>query len=738
MVIFVDKKITIGLLVDDSDNVFTTEIWRGASYAARKIDVNLVVFFGGFVDSNNHYQNSKYEFQKNTAYRFAQTKGMDLLIISVSSIVQGSKKLKEAFVKEFEGVPIVTLNHKFGNNALVTFDNQKGISDVVTSLIEEAQCRKIGMIAGPYENKGSDERLQAYRDTLRSYGIAVDEKRIIHANSFGRGNPQYAKKLLDDNPDLDAIVCASDNLAIDAYQVLKERGIKIGEDIHVTGFDDVEEASKVNPPLATVRAEAAQLGYHAVFDGVRSLRGEIDSEFETIVNVNYIRRDSAVKTEYLEEQLYRQIISYSTQNNPKIINILMEYIFNNNQSAFVQETRKMVINLVAFLVGLRNDDLFNEDTYSQFHELVHELIDENSIKFIDLKRILKVIDIVSQRLSDYRNNLSIIYFNQRVLQIISMHYNTILSERMRLFAEDKRLVNILSRDMLSVRNEYDNYMTIFNCLKQLSLNNIRLYLFNEPVITRQNKYIDLPETMILKGCIDNGNIYIPDRVLRVKTDDIFIENSLFENCNEYVVNSIYSSETQYGIFICDLKYQEFVDLEFVSSQLGTAINTINLVEKLDNLSKHDEMTGLWNRRGFIDKVQSFVNNKAVLLFVDLDGLKGINDTFGHDAGDQAIIIGANILKDAFSSYGTIGRIGGDEFAVFLPNQNELAINEISELIEEKTNYHNTITKRDFKVELSYGVSLFNRERPITVRELLEEADNEMYRHKRNKRKNRRR
>ena len=62
-----------------------------------------------------------------------------------------------------------------------------------------------------------------------------------------------------------------------------------------------------------------------------------------------------------------------------------------------------------------------------------------------------------------------------------------------------------------------------------------------------------------------------------------------------------------GIFVCDLKYRDFVDLDFVSSQLGTVVNTINLVEKLDNLSKHDELTGLWNRRGFIDKVQGYMN-----------------------------------------------------------------------------------------------------------------------------------
>lgn len=658
-----DNKLKIGLLVDDSDNIFTTEIWRGASYAAGKLDVNLVVFFGGFVGSSNIYGNSRYEFQKNTTYKFSKTKDLDLLIISVSSIVHGNNRLKELFVKEFEGVPIVTLNHKFGNNSLVTFDNAKGIEDAVTSLIQEQQCRKIGMIAGPYENKGSDERLAAYKKTLKSHGIVIDEKRIIHTATFERGYPEYAKKLLDLNPDLDAIVCASDNLAFDAYQVLKERGIRIGEDVQVVGFDDVQEASKVNPPLATIRAEAAQLGFYAVMDGVLSLRGEIPAEFTTLVDVDFIKRDSAAKVGYLEERLYRQIVNYTKSDKDKIVNILMEYIFNNNHSIFIIEARK---------------------------------------------------------------------------RVIGMHYNTILSERTRISCEEKRLVNILSRGMLSVRNEYDNYNTIFECLKQLNIGNARLYLYEKPITSYMTQFTVLPNEVILKGSIINGKIIIPDDKILVKTDRIFSEKRLFSNCNEYVVNSVYSGTTQYGIFVCDLKYRDFVDLDFVSSQLGTVVNTINLVEKLDNLSKHDELTGLWNRRGFIDKVQGYMNiNKGALIFVDLDGLKIINDTYGHEGGDEAIITGAKILKDAFDEFGVIGRIGGDEFAVFLPNQSDFALSEIDQLINDKTIYHNTLIKRNFKVELSYGISLFDQYQDLTVRELLDKADREMYCHKRNKKGNRR-
>ena len=91
----------------------------------------------------------------------------------------------------------------------------------------------------------------------------------------------------------------------------------------------------------------------------------------------------------------------------------------------------------------------------------------------------------------------------------------------------------------------------------------------------------------------------------------------------------------------------------------------------------------------------------------------------------------------FDEFGVIGRIGGDEFAVFLPNQSDFALSEIDQLINDKTIYHNTLIKRNFKVELSYGISLFDQYQDLTVRELLDKADREMYCHKRNKKGNRR-
>ena len=85
------------------------------------------------------------------------------------------------------------------------------------------------------------------------------------------------------------------------------------------------------------------------------------------------------------------------------------------------------------------------------------------------------------------------------------------------------------------------------------------------------------------------------------------------------------------------------------------------------MSLHDELTGLYNRRGFITlaeqqlKIADRMKTSILLLFGDLDGMKFINDTFGHQEGNQALIDTTNILKDTFRGSDILARVGGDEF-----------------------------------------------------------------------------
>ncbi|WP_394249850.1 diguanylate cyclase [Vibrio profundi] len=162
-------------------------------------------------------------------------------------------------------------------------------------------------------------------------------------------------------------------------------------------------------------------------------------------------------------------------------------------------------------------------------------------------------------------------------------------------------------------------------------------------------------------------------------------------------------------------------------------------EKIKSLAITDDLTGVNNRRGLkILGEQKFKDAKRYqhsigLIYLDIDNMKIVNDTFGHTAGDTCIVTLSNILKENCRASDIIARLGGDEFIIIslLGSRRELGL--MASRIEEK--YH-TATKGNVQLELtsiSYGTSIIDCYSPHSFEELLNEADAKMYEHKQSKR-----
>ena len=160
----------------------------------------------------------------------------------------------------------------------------------------------------------------------------------------------------------------------------------------------------------------------------------------------------------------------------------------------------------------------------------------------------------------------------------------------------------------------------------------------------------------------------------------------------------------------------------------------NMVE-LRRLSFIDELTGLLNRRGFLNMAEQHVkiadraNREMLLFFADMDGLKQINDTFGHQYGDHALRAIASILETTFRSSDLIARLGGDEFtilAIDAPKQNAEQI-----MVRLQHNIASYNQNNDtYQLSLSVGVARFHPHENIDLSKMLSLADNELYQHKR--------
>ena len=122
----------------------------------------------------------------------------------------------------------------------------------------------------------------------------------------------------------------------------------------------------------------------------------------------------------------------------------------------------------------------------------------------------------------------------------------------------------------------------------------------------------------------------------------------------------------------------------------------------------------------------------LLFFADLDGMKWINDTLGHEEGDRALTDVALILKETFRSSDIIARIGGDEFAILMIDTTGISAELIMTRLQDQVDKQNNERGRRYKISISVGTAYYDPDNPYSLDELMSHADKLMYDQKRSK------
>jgi diguanylate cyclase (GGDEF)-like protein/PAS domain S-box-containing protein len=161
-----------------------------------------------------------------------------------------------------------------------------------------------------------------------------------------------------------------------------------------------------------------------------------------------------------------------------------------------------------------------------------------------------------------------------------------------------------------------------------------------------------------------------------------------------------------------------------------------MITKLQTLSLKDDLTGLYNRRGFFTIAGEYLQladrrkTQMFLLFMDLDNLKRINDTLGHHKGDDALVNVAKILNKTFRKSDVKGRMGGDEFAIFPIDSTHIGAKSTESRLRGNIEAFNADKGNPFVLSVSMGIASYDPEYPCSIDELLVRADKLMYEEKR--------
>lgn len=738
------KRYNIGLLINGLDDEFTNAVCKGASESVERNNAGLVIFPGNnfqaqITSERDKILNSQYK----TIFDYACSESFDAVIISFSTIFR-DRFCSEAndLRKRFGDIPVVTLCIEEEGYGCVRYEPSSGIRELISHIIEQHGCRRIAFVSGQMGNPDSDARLAMYRSTLAEYGIPYDPRYVVNGD-FTVDSCCAISRLFDGEfARPEAICCASDRLAGDAYKVAEEHDLQIGEDIIITGYDNVIISHTLIPQMTTVNANPCNLGAKAVELACEMIQTQMPRTI-TLNSMPIIRESCGMHID--KSVLIKPLENVDIlMNLEKRSGVGMLNSFDPTINIFIRELFSQLNDTsVERIESGKLTELFHQATAAKRGDTISAATLEDLVRMLQVmathtdaspEKQLQVIELFAELHARACSNM------------VSQVYQQVLGNRSNSFL----INNILSLVDSDVRV---SLAEIIHQLCRLDIRSTYIYLAPEPVeITDPNSAV-MFEYLELAAYHRRYDCVVPEKPVRVRVSEIF-ENGGFrrEPRSTYILVPLFTSGKQLGLAIYEISCAFLPLVLAVSEQVSSAIESSIMLSRLNahiesaeyrnsmlnTLALRDTLTGQLNRAGFYEaaevKARSVENygRGAIAAYIDMNNLKMTNDTFGHEQGDFALKLISDALVRCFGEQSVIGRIGGDEFAVLMLPENGEDENVLRERMNGVMAQLNADSGKPYDVSVSMGFEAFACGSLVTMRTILEKADQKLLEDKKNK------
>lgn len=779
-----DKVFNIGVMIGNVHTQHPMELIRGINEAAKTENVNISYFIGAqgnALDFWNGDENdlSSYNYQYNSLYDYSLIAGLDAIIISYGTLcIFLDQEDRETFAAKFRSVPLVILE-EYDEDSVDSFiisDNYESMHTIMEHLLTDHGYKKVVYLSGPKNNTDSNERERAYLTAMKENGLTVTND-MVEYGDYSSEVDDVVERLLDNNPDAQAIVSANDEMAVSVYRVLQKRGLTPGKDIAVTGYDDVDFAQRMDPPLTTANQDGLDMGYRALKCAVSLCTDPTPVKLK--LPARFLRRQSCgceadrnAEGMGLTELLNKIEYSQDTVNIEKVINEAVDYSYESVASIEAKDrgkeffeflmdflykilvrrsgveekalTEEALLQVQKLCTGKESDNIDYSGFLRSFHQVMNYYMNKTADpdKLLQMSHILEITDTyITSYIMRSKEDSIVMLLNNNWIAPASIKY---MIDK----ADDENAFNRLALETVVDQGAKSAY----------------LYLLPEPLKCDRKENFTCPEKMelVAEYLGDSVKVYEKNERTLITKEKGFVSRFPDSEKHNYVVFLLFAKNYQYGLMLCEIDIESIGVLYGVALQISTAkaymeiskqeneakqqlYNTLRELEDknkvLSFISSTDDLTGLYNRRGFIERAVNQVNanigSTAAIFFSDLDHLKQINDEFGHQGGDFALKTVGTILKETMEPYSgeevICGRTGGDEFISFIICKNETDVDEIMNTLKERCREFNENCDEPFYVEFSTGCVTFKCEENYSIADLTNEADKCLYEAKKKRR-----
>ncbi|HCM92838.1 MAG TPA: hypothetical protein DIS78_09770 [Lachnospiraceae bacterium] len=766
------KRMNIALCVGMLDAEISLAICEGALKAASKTDANLFILPVGIINEKlrpNDEEWFRYNYQYNSLYSCLKLKSFDAVIMEygvITSLLEHGEKT--AFLKEPGDVPILLLAGAEEGYHSITIDNKAGIRQAVGHLAKLHGCRKVGFVSGPRTNQDANERLAAFREAVREYGLD-DSESLITYGDFTEFYPEITEALIKANPGIEAIVYANDQMAASGYTALKNMNLIPGKDILITGYDDSRFCIMMDPHLTSARVDSGEMGYRAVMACEDLIKGRYTDEQ---VASRLVVREScgcdsvntaARITDDIEQRSGDELISFLAR---EMIEEFFNYFYDSEEKEKVTGMIKGYFEYYFGMVqpdgSLRIDEVTLEEEYRKYISL-------NKKGYISLETLFLIDQIMYRYLSKRVSDVTMCIRLTEIITILRERYTSSVRAGNLLSIEQNKtnetiLANI-TRDMLLIQfqDESKRYETVITKLQLMGFASACIFMYENGIVNDGTNRWCMPDKLYIKGSFDRDKVKMySESDGKIGCGDIFSDKYMPKDRRfDMLVIPLFSGEIQYGLLLIETGLDSFKMVQRAACQISVSMEAINIIKEqkeikkeleanlaksiaankmLDEMSRIDPMTGVANRRGFFMTIREILKNpqnygkKAVAIYADMDNLKIVNDEFGHDEGDFSIKTIATILSESFRSSDVVGRMGGDEFALFAIISKNSCSDKIKARIQKSMKEFNDKSDKPYYVNISMGVHEFTVDDTVDFEQVLTKADAQLYIEKKEKKK----
>jgi signal transduction histidine kinase/DNA-binding LacI/PurR family transcriptional regulator/DNA-binding response OmpR family regulator/HPt (histidine-containing phosphotransfer) domain-containing protein len=281
------SRTAIALLITESYGTFYQySIFSGAVDAVKKFGLNLIIVCGSELNTPRlNFRNA------NTLYRWIGNENVAGVIITGTLFNYVDLEYQEKFCAALKPLPVRILGKVESNAPNVVIDNTSGLQIVLRHLIEHHGYRRLAFVRGPDHSMDAEERFNSYKKILAEYRLPFDPDLVVSGNFRYSSGEEAVQALWDERKvKVDAVVAANDEMALGVIHGLQSKGIRIPDDVAVTGFDDSDGASAVTPALTTVHQPIYQQAYRCVELLAAQIRGGTVPETVTLPTEAVYRR----------------------------------------------------------------------------------------------------------------------------------------------------------------------------------------------------------------------------------------------------------------------------------------------------------------------------------------------------------------------------------------------------------------------------------------------------------------